>query len=479
MTKVFVVSDVHQYASEEREINDKPYSDTSLEQEKIDHEEKALNRRHQITNIIMNKQDDRRNICETLIKSCGYTLSIVIVGFSLTIPYTILPAHDIIQYPDYWYEHFFHSSLSETIGNITFCLLAGYVLNIHHILRPRNILIMCSIGNVVQIVFLVVVYAIWTLISGYQYPMPLMGLLDAYTSLSYRLITFWFLFPAKWRKSVTFQSRVKFLILALFFIIVMDILYNIASTLLQRFRNNYQPIVALILPIMRKFILHIYSKLMKKTSNGDLIGASIIMKYRISIQHTLFLCYAMGSFTTQASQWVLMGFGFLTMILLCQRIVKLHQKGNQTIDLQVSLVQDLVTFELAQFHSQLSFILVFAVAYYGPNSMLFGNVANNYWNFKAIEDIQVTLGNMVLFFLVDCTSAITSAIILKVFCNINLWKIFAIIEKEFGIAFCLFSGRFLLLVRSIFYTLKYIRIFLFGYIQISVYIIYFQFTVPR
>ena len=170
------------------------------------------------------------------------------------------------------------------------------------------------------------------------------------------------------------------------------------------------------------------------------------MKYRISIQHTLFLCYAMGTFTTQVTQWVLMGSGFLTMILLCQRIVRLHQRGINTIDLQVSIVQDLVTFELAQFHSQLSFILVFATAYHGPNAMLFGNVLNSYWSFKAIEDIHSTLGNMILFFLVDCTSALTSAIILWGFCKINLWKIFVAIEKEFGIGFSLFLGRFLLLV---------------------------------
>ena len=463
MAKVFVVSDINGFTAEDRNYISQEYSESSLDHERMKHEEKARLRKHQMVDIILNKQKDQRLLCETLAKLCIYTLGIVLFGFSWSAPLIILPAHDIIQFPEYWYELFFHSSLSETLGNITFCLLSGYILNLHHILRPRKILIMCSVGNLMQVLYLVVVYVTWTMISGYQYPMPLMGFLDAYSSLSYRFMSFFFLFPAEWRKFPAFQSRVKFLILAMVFPIVMDVLYNIATSLLKRFRNNYQPIVALTLPIIRKFILYIYSKLIKKTADGDFQGASIIMKYRISIQHTLFLCYAMGSFTTQMTQWVLMGFGFLTMMLLCQRIVRVHQKGIQSIDLQISLIQDLVTFELAQFHCQLAFILVFAFAYYGPNSQLFGNVANSYWSFKAIEDINITMENMIIFFLFDCTSAVTSAIILQAFCKINLWKVFVAIEKEFGIALSLFSGRFLLLVQI---TYHFIRLKLLSVIRI-------------
>ena len=446
MTKVFVVDVIENCSFKDRYVDNQDNIDTSLEQEKVRHEEKELQRKQLLADIIINKPSSA-----SFTKSLCYTLVIILIGFSFTIPFTIIPAHDIIKFPKYWYELFFHSTMSETLGNITFCLLAGYLLNIHHILKARQILIMCVVGNVVQFVFLVAVYLFWDELSGYQFPMPLMGLLDAYSSLTYRLITIFFLFPAQWRKSDKFRSRVKYFILAIIFPVAMDISYNITSSLLRRFKNRYQPIVALVLPIIRKIMLHVFSKITRKTADGDLQGANIMMKYRISIQHTLFLCYAMGSFTTHVTQWVLMGVSFFTIILLCQRIVRLQKRGGCS-DLLISLLQDLVTFELAQFNCQLSFILVFAAAYYGPNSMLFGNVSNSYWSFTAIEDIHETLGNMVTFFLVDCTSGLVSAIILQIFCKINLLKILVTVEKEFGLVFGMFSGRFLLLVRFIFYS---------------------------
>ena len=209
MTKVFVINGIEDFSSKERYDDNQDDIDTSLEQEKIRHEDKELQRRQAIADIILN-----RSTGDSFAKSLFYTLRIVMIGVSFTVPLTILPAHDIIQFPEYWYELFFHSAMSETLGNITFCLLVGYLLNIQHILRVSKILIMCVVGNVVQFLFLMAVYLIWDKLCGYQFPMPLMGLLDAYSSLTYRLITFIFLFPAQWRKTDKFRSRVKYFMLA-------------------------------------------------------------------------------------------------------------------------------------------------------------------------------------------------------------------------------------------------------------------------
>ena len=104
-----------------------------------------------------------------------YTLGIIVVGFLCTLPYSLLPAHNIIQFPEFRYEVLFHVALSEILANVMLCLIAGYVLNINLIKRPRKILILSLVGNFVQLLFVIVTYVIWTqpflrlYRFGYQY----------------------------------------------------------------------------------------------------------------------------------------------------------------------------------------------------------------------------------------------------------------------------------------------------------------------
>ena len=116
------------------------------------------------------------------------------------------------------------------------------------------------------------------------------------------------------------------------------------------------------------------------------------------------------------------------------------------INNQINALQDLAICELVEFMAALSFILVFSVAYFGPNANLFGNISNSYWNYVAIEDIALTLGNMTLFFLVDFSSIIVSALILWYFCNINLMKVLMVFLEEFGIDFGLILSFGLIVV---------------------------------
>ena len=114
------------------------------------------------------------------------------------------------------------------------------------------------------------------------------------------------------------------------------------------------------------------------------------------------------------------------------KYVWLKRRNLGSIHNQINILQDLAINELVEFHATLSFILVFSIAYYGPNAHLFGNISNSYWTYIAIEDITQTLGNMILFFLVDFSSVIISAVILWYFCNINLLKVFLALLEEFG-----------------------------------------------
>lgn len=113
---------------------------------------------------------------------------------------------------------------------------------------------------------------------------------------------------------------------------------------------------------------------------------------------------------------------------------------------QVELITDLAIYELVEFHSPLSYILVVAVAYHGPNASIFGNVMNSYWTYTAIENIEETLTSMAIFFLIDFSSTLITSSILWYFCQINLWKLLVDLQKEFKTPFCMALGQALVMV---------------------------------
>ena len=126
-----------------------------------------------------------------------------------------------------------------------------------------------------------------------------------------------------------------------------------------------------------------------------------------------------------------MGLDVFTNIYLALRIVW-WRKTSEKIDDCVSVLEELVIAELAEFHAPLSFLLTFVVVWFGPNSELFGNIGSSNWMFEKVDDIHGAIQNMVIFFVVDFGSAVVSAIILQVTCKINLLAATASMQKEFG-----------------------------------------------
>ena len=112
-----------------------------------------------------------------------------------------------------------------------------------------------------------------------------------------------------------------------------------------------------------------------------------------------------------------------------------RKKNPANIEKQMELLQDLMVNEIVEFMVPLSYLTCFSVAYYGPNANLIGNVGSSQWQFVAVDDFQHTFGFITLFFLVDLGSVVVSSFFLWVFCRINLWNVYKVVQAEFGLTF--------------------------------------------
>ena len=101
----------------------------------------------------------------------------------------------------------------------------------------------------------------------------------------------------------------------------------------------------------------------------------------------------------------------------------------------MQLLQELVISEMVEGMVPLCYLVCFSMAYYGPNGELFGNILNSYWHFSAVEDPTHTIKNVCIFFLIDTLSLVLCALLLWYCCQINLYKAYVALQKEFGMPF--------------------------------------------
>ena len=95
------------------------------------------------------------------------------------------------------------------------------------------------------------------------------------------------------------------------------------------------------------------------------------------------------------------------------------------------LTEELTLTERIETLVPLTYMLCFAISYYGPNAELMGNVKLTLWHFKSVLDIENYMKNLFMLFSVDFMSLVINWIILKTTCNINIFKTFQKLQSEF------------------------------------------------
>ena len=138
MTKVFIVSqdEVSSVSKYSRGLNNEneDYSELNLESEKREHEEKSLQRYKKFEFVILNELTEF-----SWIKLYTVSLMIILSGFVMTTPLTLIPYHDLVQHPEYWFELCFSGTYSGIMGFCFRCITTGSYMNIEYLLLPKNV----------------------------------------------------------------------------------------------------------------------------------------------------------------------------------------------------------------------------------------------------------------------------------------------------------------------------------------------------
>ena len=404
--------------------------DMAIESEKLDHESKSEHRIQIFKDILSNTSREKSTFKYPLYGLSGILITLVTIS-----PITLIPMHDIFRCPSYWYE-----TPLQHIGVIMSSVASGilscsYWMNIGYIKSFRHYFVICTACFLGMVISYTSGYMVWTYVLRYNYPIPLNGSMYWYSGSIVLLITLWFRFPPGWRDNPSFRKRLNTFMIVTIFSISIDLHYQIIQTIFVGLANNYEWVIAILLPFIRELEYWIMKKLAHQAACGDIEAMKITIAFGINMTHSVFLAYFLGSIASDTTSLLVLIFDLLFNISTGIRITWWARKNPEKKEKIIELLQGLVIVEMVEFIVPLVFLVCFCAAYYGPNAHLLGNIGNGDFHYVAVEDFGHTVRNVCLFFVVDLLSCVTCSLIIWLFCRINLFRVYTALQKEFGLVF--------------------------------------------
>ena len=367
-----------------------------------------------------------------------YGIAVLIASIIPSFVITLVPHHNVIKYPEYWYEIIFLSLgffFLYAINNVVSC---QGVLGYTHEDIPSVIMILFATTTVTAAVLLCLVYLIWSHGLGYNYPMPFVGLFILYLVVVILYVTFWNLFPVFLRKQYVFRKRLKYFFAYLFWCLFLAFQVQLLTKAFDSVSKDIQWVVAIVVPFMKETNDNVIGRLIKKASNPGDVAAKFVGKATTTTFISFWMAVYLATSATNITCYILLGINFTINMYLCIQTIRIDQTVAPT-DSGIEEIQkrkeealtELIINETIEIVVPISFICTFTVAFYGPNAHALGIVGNNYWQYETVEDLNTLFLPVLQMASIDSFSALIAGLLLWQFCRINIADEYCKVIKKY------------------------------------------------
>ena len=396
----------------------------------------------------------------------GGLMPIVILGacavYSSTL--TLIPYHDVFEYPSFWWENLIVSGL----------LYAGLRVSLS---QSREVYLVFKKKNIASFHFVLRLflgsalafsipycgfYVFWTVLQGNNHPMPMVDMLCGFFfQIPSICISIWYGFPADLRKQPEFRYRLKqYLVYTLvwscigFMELVMDIIFQSLTTYEMETGIQTQWLMCFVIPIVRGLFEWVLPKPFNKavgykkgwTKVDEDEAATFALETQIADLFALYVAVRLG-WAFKLTVYCVLGEAVLENLYSCFKIIRLNNKIGDATDVQRrkifkaerdSEITSLITVETIEILIPLAYAMAYTAAYYGPNAALMSGVKSTYFGMSATTDLGPTMEFLFTMFAVDTAGAILVTIILGLFCKINAVKEYCKMMQKHWITLCLY-----------------------------------------
>ena len=357
-----------------------------------------------------------------------YIFVILAIPIVFSFPILLLPQHNSINHPEYWYESTIISCLSALV---TLTLETVYVTIKYYLEVPS----MVSIVVFIQLYFATVLawtstlcltYLFWSVVLEYNQPMPLTLLLIPIVFIT-QYGTLYVLVSKHQHVSSDTKKRLKQFIISRVWVNVVELQYQGLGFLFVLLPINFQWILAFALPLVRELNYHIFYKIMIDSLHLDNGKLGIIIG--VNAYNALYVAVKIGHTATLTTSICILVVDFLINLHSCKVLVKMHASitpdvlGNdQHIKEREYQLSKLILTELMEIIVPLVYIVTVVIGYNGPNAEILGNIRNDYWQYESIDDIWETVTVVLIMFIFDGLSAVISGFMLWKVCSYDVLR---------------------------------------------------------
>ena len=377
-------------------------------------------------------------------------LHVVTVLFTNAIilsPQMLIPRQNQIIYPSYWSETLLVICFQSVVGaymviaNIYFFTNEKSVLRIYVVVKTY-----CWIVISYTIPFCII-YFIWVIIADLNPPMPFVGLIVMVVGLNFTVLGTFFLFPSDPSGDIWFKRKLKTHAKYYYWWIFVYIQREILSLVFKKLPHQVQPIIALMIPVLRNGNQRVFSKMVNEMAGKEDEFANVWISIGLNVHYAFFITIRLADSETFTAISI-MAIDFLFHLTYTYKIVQIHNKvAIESNDIQIwkkekhNTILKLVMAETTEGIVPLVYAVGFVMAYYGPNAMLIGNVSSSIWAYKAVEDVGGLLTVVILLFGIDLLSIFLNSYFLFKFTDINLIQEFLRFLNKYWILLVLRMGH--------------------------------------
>ena len=354
-----------------------------------------------------------------------YLFQILILCTIFSFPVLLIPQHDSVQLPQYWFETIILGLFTQILS-----WPLDTIIVIKDYLRANSFV---SIQVFIKLYFVVATFWItincfchfvWTAAIGYHHPMPLSLILGYFVYVvHYTNLYFILCQDVSWDNDLSI--RYKAFISNRLWCILIDLQYKGLSLLFNMLPNATQWILAFVLPLVREVNYKIsYYLMVESPKIEDGKENTIIGMYGF---HALYVAIQLGQTTTNVTSILILVVDFALNLYSCHEVIKLHRSivpdasfaSTQFKKQRDSILIKLVLTEILEILAPLSYLITVLLAYYGPNAEILGNIRNGCWHFKPIQHIGQLVFHVAIMFIIDSSSAVIVGYWLLKACSIN------------------------------------------------------------
>ena len=270
-------------------------------------------RRHQILKDVIYNEDHQNYPYYTGLLGLGG----IILGILMNYLPAIVPLHDMIENPEYFYEYMiFEFFLLAPFFIIQMLLASSTVMNIDCLKTFKNVAWIIPEFLAYRIFLEGLVNVIWVKLYEFRYPMPFNGLLNTVLMLLGMFFVEWRHLSKAFRKNQQLQKRFRLWMAYVLVTFLIHIEYQVIRGIIINAGPTWQPILVVSLVIAREVNVRIQTLVCHKAADAKDSSVEIFLSFEINTSHALFLCSILGSEITTASTFAVVGLDlFLNLFL--------------------------------------------------------------------------------------------------------------------------------------------------------------------